>query len=63
MDIGKEMFDKAIDFLGIRYGENKAGGVAVLRTLNGEYLISIWPEVIVQQTCVQKLAQFVKLIS
>lgn len=44
MNIEKEMFDKAVDFLVERYGENKAGGVAVLRIENGEYLISVWPE-------------------
>lgn len=43
--IEKEMFDKAVDFLNERYGENKTGGVAVLRIETGEYLISIWPEV------------------
>ncbi len=31
MNIEKEMFDKALNFLNQRYGENKAGGVAVLR--------------------------------
>lgn len=45
MNIEKEMFDKALKFLIERYGENKAGGVAVLRIESGEYLISIWPEV------------------
>ena len=44
MDIGKEMFEKALAFLNQRYGENKAGGVAVLRLDNGEYLISVWDE-------------------
>lgn len=44
MDIGKEMFDKALNFLNYRYGEGKAGGVAVLRIETGEYLISIRPE-------------------
>jgi hypothetical protein len=29
MNIEKEMFDKAVSFLVERYGENKAGGVAV----------------------------------
>mgnify|MGYP004548251539 FL=1 len=43
--IEKEMFDKAVDFLNERYGENKTSGVAVLRIETGEYLISIWPEV------------------
>lgn len=43
--IEKEMFDKAVDFLNERYGENKTGGAAVLRIETGEYLISIWPEV------------------
>ena len=45
MNIEQEMFNKALDFLNSRYGEHKAGGVAVLRTHNGEYLISVWPEV------------------
>ncbi len=45
MNIGQEMFEKATDFLLTRYGEDKAGGVAVLRIETGEYLISIWPEV------------------
>lgn len=31
MNIEKEMLDEAIHFLNKRYGENKAGGVAVLR--------------------------------
>ena len=44
MNVGKEMLDIAIDFLNKRYGENKAGGVAVLRIENGEYLISVWPD-------------------
>ena len=42
--IGKEMFQKAIDFMDYRYGINKSGGVAVLRIETGEYLISIWDE-------------------
>ncbi len=29
MNIEKEMFEKAVNFLNKRYGENKAGGVAV----------------------------------
>ena len=33
--IEKEMFDKAVDFLNERYGENKTGGVAVLRIETG----------------------------
>ena len=44
MNIEKEMFDKAVEFLEERYGKDKSGGVAVLRIENGEYLISIWPE-------------------
>ena len=42
--IGKEMYQKAIDFMDYRYGVNKAGGVAVLRIETDEYLISIWDE-------------------
>lgn len=34
MDIGKEMFDKAVKFLNYRYGK-KTGGVAVLRLETG----------------------------
>ena len=45
MNIEKEMFEKAVIFLNKRYGENKAGGVAILRIETGEYLISVWPEV------------------
>lgn len=37
MNIEKEMFEKAVNFLNKRYGENKAGGVAVLRIETGEY--------------------------
>ena len=44
MNIGQEMFNKALEFLNKRYGENNAGGVAVLRIETGEYLISIWPD-------------------
>ena len=44
MDIGKEMLEKAVSFLEQRYGKSKAGGVAVLRTEDGQYLISVWPE-------------------
>lgn len=44
MNIEKEMFNKAVEFLEERYGKDKAGGVAVLRIENGEYLISVWPE-------------------
>lgn len=44
MNIEKEMFDIAVGFLEERYGKDKAGGVAVLRIENGEYLISVWPE-------------------
>lgn len=44
MDIGQEMFAKAVDFMNYRYGINKAGGVAVLRIENGDYLISVWDE-------------------
>ena len=44
MNLEKEMFDTALNFLNQRYGENKAGGVAVLRIETGEFLISIWPE-------------------
>ena len=44
MNIEKEMFDKAVEFLEERYGKDKSGGVAILRIENGEYLISIWPE-------------------
>lgn len=29
MNIEKEMFEKAVNFLNKRYSENKAGGVAV----------------------------------
>ncbi len=42
--IGKEMYQKAIDFMDYRYGINKSGGVAVLRIETGEYLISVWDE-------------------
>ena len=45
MDVGTEMLNKALQFLNSRYGENKAGGVAILRIETGEYLISVWPEV------------------
>ena len=45
MNIESEMFDKVVNFLEMRYGKDKAGGVAVLRIETGEYLISIWPEV------------------
>lgn len=44
MNIGQEMFKKAVDFLEYRYGKGKAGGVAVLRLENNEYLISVSPE-------------------
>lgn len=44
MNIENEMFERALNFLNQRYGENKAGGVAVLRIESGEYLISVWPE-------------------
>ncbi len=44
MNIEKEMFDRALQFLNQRYGENKAGGVAILRIETGEYLISVWDE-------------------
>ncbi len=44
MNLEKEMFNKALDFLNNRYGENKAGGVAILRIETGKYLISVWPE-------------------
>lgn len=44
MNIGKEMFDKALSFLNYRYGQDKAGGVAVLRIETGEYLVSVWPD-------------------
>ena len=44
MNIEKEMFHKALNFLNERYGENKAGGVAVLRIETGEYLTSVWDE-------------------
>jgi len=44
MSIEKEMFHKALNFLNERYGENKAGGVAVLRIETGEYLTSVWDE-------------------
>lgn len=43
MNIEKEMFNKAVEFLNYRYGNN-AGGVAVLRIDTGEYLISVLPE-------------------
>lgn len=42
--IGIEMYKKAIDFMNFRYGPDKAGGVAVLKIQNGEYLISVWDE-------------------
>lgn len=45
MNIEKEMFEKALNFLNKRYGDNKAGGVAVLRVESGDYLVSVWPEV------------------
>lgn len=44
MSMEKEMFHKALNFLNERYGENKAGGVAVLRIETGEYLTSVWDE-------------------
>ncbi len=44
MNIEKEMFDRALQFLNQRYGKNKAGGVAVLRIETGEFLISVWDE-------------------
>lgn len=44
MNLEKEMFNKALEFLNNRYGENKAGGVAILRIETGEFLISVWPE-------------------
>lgn len=44
MDIGKEMYEKALEFLNYRYGESKEGGVAVLRIETGEYLTSVWDE-------------------
>ncbi len=44
LNIGKEMYKKAIDFMDYRYGINKAGGVAVLRIETGDYLISVWDE-------------------
>lgn len=44
MDIEKEMFKNAVEFLKYRYGTNKAGGVAVLRLENGEYLTSVWTD-------------------
>ncbi len=44
MNIEKEMFDRALQFLNQRYGKNKAGGVAILRIETGEYLISVWDE-------------------
>ena len=44
MNIENEMFEKAVDFLEERYGKDKEGGVAVLRTDNGKYLISVWAE-------------------
>jgi cytidine deaminase len=42
-NIENEMFQIAVNFLNNRYGRN-AGGVAVLRIDNGEYLTSVWPE-------------------
>ena len=42
--IGIEMYKKAIDFMDYRYEIDKAGGVAVLKIQNGEYLISVWDE-------------------
>lgn len=42
--IGIEMYKKAVDFMNFRYGEGKAGGVAVLRIKTGEYLVSVWDE-------------------
>ena len=44
MKIENEMLDKALNFLNQRYGENRAGGVAVLRIETGDYLISVWPD-------------------
>ena len=44
MSIGQEMLKKAVEFLEYRYGKGKAGGVAVLRLEDGEYLISVSPE-------------------
>lgn len=44
IDIGSEMYEKAVAFMDQRYGVNKAGGVAVLRIESGEYLISVWDE-------------------
>ena len=45
MEIENDMFNRAVNFLIERYGQNKAGGVAVLRIESGEFLISVWPEV------------------
>ena len=44
MEIGQEMFAQALNLLNQRYGENKAGGVAIMRTDRGNYLLSVWPE-------------------
>lgn len=44
MNIGEEMFAMAVSFLNERYGSETAGGVAVLRLEDGEYLLSVWPE-------------------
>ncbi len=44
MNIEQDMLTVATDFLNQRYGSS-AGGVAVLRTSNGQYLTSVWPSV------------------
>ena len=54
MNIENEMFEIAVDFLSKRYGD-KADGVAVMRTENGEYLTSCWPEA--PNSCVDLCAE------
>ena len=44
MNIEDEMFSRAKEFFLKRYPDNKAGGVAVLRTEDNDFLISVWPE-------------------
>lgn len=55
MNIEKEMYEIACNFLDERYGKNNEGGVAVLRIENGKYLISVWP--VVNNSCADLCAE------